>query len=95
MRQGRFNGDVAEGAEIALQKRSARSGQDDALHFVLLAAAERLVHGVVLGIDRKNLAAVFACRARHDVARGHQNFLVGDADPFPRLQCGHCTGFGW
>ena len=88
MGKGVGDGDVAEGFRIAAQERAARGGEDDALHLAALAAAQRLMHGVVLGIDGENLAAVRARGASHDVAGGHEDFLVGDADAFAGLQRG-------
>ena len=74
--------------EIAPQKRSARGGQDDPLDLGVPAAAKRLMHGVVLGVDGEDLAAVLARGARHDVARGDEHFLVRDADALAGFQRG-------
>ena len=80
--------DVAERRQIAAQERAARGGEDDALHLLVAAAADGLVHGVVLGVDGEDLAAVLARGARHDVAGGDEHFLVGDADALAGAQRG-------
>jgi len=81
-----LDADLAERDEIAIQKRTARGGEDDALHFLVQAGTQRLMHGVVFGVDGKNLAAVLARGARHHVAGGDEHFLVRDADALARAQ---------
>jgi hypothetical protein len=88
MRERGFDRDVVERGELTMEERAAGSGEDDALHFLVRAATDGLMHGVVLGIDRQDLAAVFARGLRHDVARRDENFLVRDADAFAGLQRG-------
>ena len=44
------------------------------------AAAQGLMHGVVLGVDGQDLAAVLARGAGHHVAGSDEHFLVRDAD---------------
>ncbi len=88
MRERGFDGDVAERGEIALQKGPARGRENDALDLDVATAAQRLMHGVVLGIDGKDLAAMFRGGARHHVAGGDEDFLVGDADALARAERG-------
>ncbi len=80
MREGGVDGDLAEGRDVAPQERPAGGGEDDALDLVMAAAADRLVHGVVLGVDRKDLASMLPRGLGHQVARGDEDFLVRDAD---------------
>ena len=86
MRERVGDGDVSERCEIAPQKWSARRREHDPLHLGVTAAAKGLMHGVVLGVDGKDFAAVLRRGARHDVAGGDEHFLVGDTDAFARFE---------
>lgn len=61
-------------------ERAARRRQDDALDRVALVLFQHLENGVVLAVDRKQLAAAFADRCDEQVAGRYQAFLVGKGD---------------
>ena len=71
----RLDGVQRPGAE-----RTAGGGQDHALEILARTGAERLEHGVVLGIDRQN-GRTDRRRAAHEQPAGaDQAFLVGERD---------------
>ena len=83
-------GDVRERRRRRRAERAARGGQDEPPHVAALAGAQRLVEGVVLGVDRQDRAAVARRRRHHQLAGHHQRLLVGQqhlaagADGVPR-----------
>ena len=63
-----------------VQEWPARGGQPDALDFLHAAAAQALVHRIVLTVDWQERFAL-AARFRGDqLAGGHQAFFIGQPD---------------
>ncbi len=51
------------------------------------AAAEALVDGVVLGVDRQQVHTTFACSREDEIAGGDEALLVGKADGLAGEHC--------
>src|SRR5229473_1477281 len=62
-------------------ERATRRREDQARHLGRLPARDALQCRAVLGVDRHHLAAALARRARHELARHNQGFLVRQGHP--------------
>ena len=63
-------------------KWAAGSCKDQPRHFTALAGPQALVRAIVLAIHRNQLRARLSCRSDHQFPAGHQDFLIGQTDPF-------------
>ena len=79
------HGDIRKLFARSVQKRPARSGQPHALDLVHPAAAQALMHRVVLAVDGQQRLALATGLGGDQFACGHQAFLVGQPDGFARL----------
>jgi hypothetical protein len=80
MLEGLGGGDVFEVGERSVAEGASGGGKPDLLDLGGGAAAEALVDGVVLGVDRKERDVVLASGFEDEVAGGDEALLVGEAD---------------
>jgi hypothetical protein len=63
-----------------VQERTAGGGEPDGGDLVHASAAQALVDGIVLGIDREERLALLAGFGGDEFAGGNETFFVGEAD---------------
>jgi hypothetical protein len=82
---GLLRGDSPKRSRVALAKRPARGGQDDAVHALRPGAAvfrQALEDGRVLAVDGQQRAAALAHGLHEQGTAHHQGLFVGQQQPF-------------
>ena len=77
------SGDIREFIGCHRSERTARTSEQNFLHFVVALADETLENGRMFAIDGQNRHAVFLCELTDEFACHDERFLVGEADFFP------------
>ena len=93
-------GDAGKGIQIGVQKRPARSGENQRLHTSCAQIAvkffrQHLENGIVFAVHRQQPGAMRAHGVHKQAAGHHQGFFIGQINGFARLgrgQCRHQTG---
>ncbi len=69
---------------------AAAGGQDDPAHLIDPSARQTLKDRIMLAVDRQDRGARGAGNRRHQFARRHQRFLIGQRNVVSGRQGGHC-----